>query len=91
MSRARTRARNRRARFQKVCAEFAEKRINPGAFEKLLRRIAGSEQCVWAVGRAAATETPLDDEEQAMIAQIVAPDLAGMTPGGVYRREERGK
>jgi hypothetical protein len=36
----------------------------------------------------AATEKPLDDAETAMVAQSVAPHLAGMTPGSVYRRHE---
>jgi hypothetical protein len=91
MSGARTRARKRRARFEKVCVEFVETRKNPGAFEKLLRHIAESDQCVWAVARSAAKEIPLDDAECAMIAQVVAPHLAGMTSGGVFRRQERAK
>jgi hypothetical protein len=88
MSRARSRARRRRARFESVRAEFQEKRSNPGAFAKLLQRIADSDQCLWAVARSAARDNPLDDEEQAMVTQAVAPDLAAMTPGSVYARRE---
>jgi hypothetical protein len=91
MSGARTRARKRRARFEKIRAEFVETRSNPGAFEKLLRHIAESNQCVWTVARSVATDIPLDDAECAMIAQVVAPHLAGMTPGSVFRRQERAK
>ena len=88
MSRGRTRARRRRAHIEKVRAEFEETRSNPEAFASLLRRLAASDLSVWAIARSAATEKPLDDAEVAMIAQIVAPHLAGMTPGSVYRRHQ---
>jgi hypothetical protein len=88
MSRSRTRARNRRARLEKVRAEFEEKRQDPEALEDLLRRKAESNFCIWAIARPAAGAKPLDEAERAMIAQIVAPPLAGMTPGSVHRRHE---
>jgi hypothetical protein len=88
MSRGRSRARRRLARIEKVRAEFEETRSNPEAFAQLLRRLADSDQSVWAIARSATPEKPLDDAEVAMIAQIVAPHLAGMTPGSVYRRHQ---
>ena len=88
MSRGRTRARRRRAQIEKVRAEFEETRSDPEAFAQLLRRLADSDLSVWAIARSAATEKPLDDAEAAMIAQVVAPHLAGMTPGSVYRRHQ---
>jgi ribosomal protein L16 Arg81 hydroxylase len=87
MSRGRTRARRRRrAHMEKLRAEFEQTRSDPEAFEQFLRRLAASDQSVWAIARSAATEKPLDDAEAAMIAQIVAPHLAGMTPGSVHHR-----
>jgi hypothetical protein len=83
--------RNRRAEFEEVCAEFQEKRNNPGAFAELLQRIANSDHCVWAVAQSAARENPLDDSERAMIAEVVAPDLAWRSPGLVYRFKELAK
>jgi len=91
MSGARTRARRRRALLEEVRAEFKEKRANAEAFAHLLRRIADSDQCVWAVAQSAARDNPLDDAEKAMIAQVVAPHLAGMTQGSVHRRHELAK
>jgi len=91
MSRSGTRARRRRALLEAVRAEFDEKRSNPEAFAHLLRRIAESDQCLWAVARSAARDHPLDDAEKAMIAQVVAPHLAGMTPGIVHARRELAK
>lgn len=84
MSRSRTRARNRRARIERIRAEFEEKRQDAAAFAELLRRLAASDLCVWQIARG----TPLKGDERAMIAQSVAPRLAGMTPGSVYRRYE---
>jgi flagellar basal body rod protein FlgB len=83
--------RNRRAEFEEVCAEFQEKRNNPGAFAELLQRIANSDHCVWTVAKSAARENPLDDSEKAMIAEVVAPDLAWRSPGLVYRFKELAK
>lgn len=86
MPRSRSRARQRRARMEKVLAEFDQARSNPEAFEQQLRQLADSDLRVWAI--AAAAEKPLDDAEMAMIAQIIAPRLAGMTSGCVYRRHQ---
>ena len=61
MSRSRTRARNRRALLEKVRAEFEEKRRDPEALAVLLRRIAGSDLCVWAIARPAPGDRPLGD------------------------------
>lgn len=88
MSRGRTRARRRRAHIEKVRAEFEQTRSDPEAFTQLLLRLAASDQSVWAIARTAGPEKPLDDAEAAMIAQIVAPHLAGMTPGSIYRRHQ---
>ena len=91
MSRSRTRARNRRARLQNLRAEFEEKRQDPAALADLLRRHAVSDLCLWTIARPAADGKPLDEDERAMIAQTVAPRLAGMTPGSVdFRRELSG-
>ena len=80
--------RNHRAVFEEVCAEFQEQRNNPGAFAELLQRIANSDHCVWAVAKTAARENPLDDSERAMIAEVVAPDLAWRSPRLAYRFKE---
>lgn len=89
MSRGRTRARRRRrAHLEKLYAEFEQTRSNPEAFEQFLRRLAASDQSVWTIAPSAATEKPLDDAEAAMIAQIVAPHLAGMTAGSIHRRHQ---
>ena len=88
MSQRRTRARKRRARIAKARAEFEEKRQNPEALANLLRQVAESDLCVWTIARPAAGDKPLDEDERAMIAQIVAPPLAGMTPGTVHGRHK---
>ena len=88
MSRSRTRRRNRRALFEKICVEFREKRQDPKAFAALLRRLAASERSVWEIAGRAARIKPLDEAERAMIAHAVAPRLAGMTPGSVHHRYE---
>ena len=64
--------RHRRARLEKLCVEFEEKRLDPGALAAWLRRLAESDLCVWAIARRAARDKPLDEAEQAMIAQSVA-------------------
>lgn len=87
MPRSQTRARRRRALLDELRAEFEHKRNNPEAFAQLLLRIADSDHCVWAIARSAAGGKPLDDAERAMIAQVVAPRLAGMTPGSAHPRE----
>ena len=91
MSRSRTRARARRAHQNEVRAEFARKREDPAALSEMLRRLAGSDLCVWRIAEFATTDNPLDEEERAMIAQIVSPNLAGMTPGEVHKRHKRAK
>ncbi len=88
MSRSRSRVRKRRALFEKLRADFRGKRQDPEAMEKLLRWLAQSNYCVWAVASAREDDIPLDDAERAMIAQIVAPRMACMTPGSVHRRYE---
>jgi hypothetical protein len=69
-------------------ADFEQSRQYPEALAALLRRHAESDLCVWAIAHPAASDRPLDEAERAMIAQIVAPQLAGMTPGSVHRRYE---
>jgi hypothetical protein len=71
-----------------IRAEFRQKRENPEALAQLLSSYADSDLRVWAVARPAEGDRPLDEEEKAMIAQTVAPPLAGMTPGSVHRRHE---
>jgi hypothetical protein len=86
MSRSRTRARTCRALREKVYAEFEMKRENPEAFAAFLQRLSESDYCVWAIARIAARNKPLDEDERAMIAQIVAPHLACMSSGSIYHR-----
>ncbi|HYT93288.1 MAG TPA: hypothetical protein VEL76_31505 [Gemmataceae bacterium] len=93
MSRSRTRARKRRALREEILAEFARTRENPEALEAMLRRLADSDIHIWAIVRPNKAEVrrgfkPLDEAENAMIAQVVAPHLAGMTPGSVHRRHK---
>ena len=88
MSASRTRKRKRRALLEKLRAEFKEKRQDPGALAKLLRRHAESSLRLWDIARPADDDRPLDEAERAMIGQIVAPRLAGMTPGSVHRCHE---
>jgi hypothetical protein len=88
MPRGKTRARRRRALIEKIRTEFEEVWSNPEAFAQLLRRLADSDLSVWTIARSATAEKPLDDEKAAIIAQIVAPHLAGTTPGSVYRRHQ---
>jgi hypothetical protein len=88
MSRSRTRARNRRARLELIRAEFDRKRDDPEALAHLLSRLADSDICIWPIARLADVDRPLDEAERAMIAQTVAPRLAGMAPGSVRRRHE---
>lgn len=86
MSRNRTRARTRCALREKIYAEFQMKRENPEAFAALLQRLSESDLCVWSVARIAARDKPLDEDERAMIAQIVAPHLACMSSSSIYHR-----
>jgi hypothetical protein len=88
MPRGRSLARKRRARVESGRAEFQQKRDDPEALVDLLRRVADSDQCVWAIARPAKGDRPLDEMELAMIAQTAAPPLAGKTPGSVHRRHE---
>lgn len=89
MSRKQSRARKRRARIEELRVEFVRARDDPEAFPALLDRLAASDTPVWAVAQAAAAGRPLNDDERAMIAQAVAPHLAGMTPGSVHQRYAR--
>jgi hypothetical protein len=88
MSRGRTRARGRRARLEMIRAEFRQKREDPEAMAQLLGRYADSEVRVWAIARPGEGDRPLDEMERAMIAQTVAPPLAGMTSRSVHRRHQ---
>ena len=83
--------RKHRAAFEKICAEFQEQRNNPVAFAELLQRIANSNDCLWAVAQSAAKDKPLDDSERAMIAQVIAPELAWRSPSVAYRFKELAK
>lgn len=90
MSRSQTRARRRRARLEQAQAEFIRARENPATFAGLLGLLAETDTPIWAIAEAASRASPLDDGERAMIAQAVAPRLAGMTPGSVTRRHAMG-
>jgi hypothetical protein len=91
MSRYRTRARGRRARFEEAVAEFKQLRADPEAFRAFLIRLRESKFCVKKVAKAASIDWLQSDDEVAMIDQIVAPHLAGMTPGAVHKRRGLGQ
>lgn len=78
MSRSRTRARRRRTQLRD---EFNQKRSDGEALAAFLARVAKSDERVWAVAQAASAESPLTEEERAMVAQAAAPHLAGMRSG----------
>ena len=64
-------------------------RVTPGhgALWRLLRDLIRSGRTVWSVARA----IRCTEDEKAMIAQVVAPHLAGMTPGHVRKRHQLGQ
>jgi hypothetical protein len=90
MSRRQTRARRRRARIEQAEAEFFRVRGDPAAFAGYLDRLAASDTPIWPIAEAASRSSPLDAAERAMVAQAVAPHLAGKTPGSVLRRHTKG-
>lgn len=87
MSRSRTRAAKRCRRLKNALREAIRKARNAdanaarmpfvkpgdGELARLLRNIERSDICVWYVARI----IRCTEEEKAMIAKIVAPDLAG--------------
>ena len=87
MSRGRTRARRRHARFEDLRAEFQAKRADPKAFVLLLQRIVDSDHSLWSVARPGVGDRPLDDDEVSMIAQLVAPHLIWKSPGYVVLQQ----
>ncbi len=91
MSRRLTRARRRRARFEEAEAEFSRLRGDPKALAEWLHRVAATDTPIWPIAKAASRSSPLDDAERAMVAQTVAPSLAGMTPNSVWGRPLRGR
>jgi hypothetical protein len=91
MSRAQTRARRRRARIEQAGLEFNRSRNNPAALAALLTYLSDTDQPIWPIAEVASRVKPLDDDERAMVAQAVAPHLAGMTPGSVWSREAKGQ
>ena len=91
MSRSKSRKRNRRARFKYACEQFQESREDALAFSTFLFRIVSEEDFgVWEVAREVAEIEPLDEEEKALIARVVAPHLAGLTSRAVDRRHSLG-
>jgi uncharacterized membrane protein YebE (DUF533 family) len=93
VSRKRSRAAKRRQRNEELCAEFEANRADPGALWAMLVRLADSDERIWKLVQAVAASRnarSLDEDERAMIAQAVAPRLAGMTPGSVLRRRVKG-
>lgn len=91
MSRARSRAGKRRARRAALLERFARAREDPGTLAALVTELVRRDVAVWPVAEEAARGRPLTGSERALIAQIVAPHLAGKTPGNVHRRHERGE
>lgn len=91
MSRSQTRARRRCARIAGYGAEFARLRHNPLALLGFLKSLSSHDVPIWPVAEAAARCRPLDEAERAMVAQVVAPRLAGMTSGSVRQRLALGR
>lgn len=79
-------------RAAKRCAAVKQVRKDPADFLAYVRQIAATHLCVWRVVQEAATRSgsPLTDEERAIIAQVVAPRLAGSN-GQAERRHYRAK
>lgn len=90
MSRSETRAKRRVARHEQRISDFSQARKDPAALAALLKRLAASDIPIWPIAEAVSRSSPLDAAERAMIAQVVAPHLAGRTPGSVVRRQENG-
>ncbi len=65
---------------------FQQNREHPEKFAALLAQLSESEMSLWLIAREAGRITPLDDDEQAMVAQMAAPHLAPRTPSHVLRR-----
>ena len=59
-----------------------------GALERLLRDLERSDELVWSVALTIGFTEEEMDMLKAMIAQVVADHLAGMTPGNVRKRRE---
>lgn len=78
MSVSHTRAAVRRAKEERLRADFEENRKDPKALEQMLRRIARSPQRVWLLERLA--EGGLSPEERYMFAEAIDPRLAGRSP-----------
>lgn len=105
MSRAETSARKRRQRMENDLREVVRQarnadaksvranRFKPypqpghGALWRLLRDLERSHQRLWPLADAIGCT----EEEKAMIAQVIAPHLAGMTPGNVLHRHQLGQ
>jgi hypothetical protein len=83
MSRARSRARRRRAHFEQRIGEFSRARDNPLALREHLRRLLDSDIAIWPIAEASSLIKPLDDDERALITQEVGPHLIGKPPGTV--------
>jgi hypothetical protein len=100
MSRSRSRSRQRRRRLEaglrEAVAEAREADARAargvpgthghGKLWQLLQDIERSGLCVWDVAKA----IECSEDERAMIAQVVAPALAGMTRVSVIRLREEG-
>ncbi len=59
-------------------------RFDNGPLYCLLRDLERSGVCVWRLAK----DIDCNEDEMAMIAQVVAPHLAGMTPGNILRRPD---
>lgn len=99
MSNRESRARNRRAKMKMLIDDARRERIRfrvgshvmlraewmaTNRLVQALKELANSPFQVWDV----LDGLNLDDEDRALIAEIVAPPLAGCTPGNVHRRYE---
>lgn len=87
MSRKENRARKRRALEQEKIetqrldlqtqrCEFQVNRKDPAALAATLKNLAKQEAPIWRIAEPSTGERPLDDEERAMIAQMVAQEVA---------------
>lgn len=90
MPRSATRARKRRRFIDEYRRQFVVLRRDPESLVAFLRYCAAADIPLWAVCCPYEGDRPLDDSEQAMIAQLIAPHLAGMTPGSIRKRNSEG-
>jgi hypothetical protein len=74
--------------MQRALDDFDRNRESPAAFWATLIRLERADIPLWEL--ALLSPKPLKESEAVMLAQVVAPPLAGMTPGSVHDRHKRG-